>query len=393
VTGFLIDGFMARWGGADQRRRRELCGRLSGVVGVALNVLLGMAKVFIGLASSSVAVIADALNNLSDAAASVITLVGFKLAARKSDREHPFGHARIEYMTGVIVSALVIVIGVQLISTSFDRIADPAEVTPNAAGVALLVAMALAKLWLWRFNLDLSRRIDSPSLKATGVDARNDAISAAVVLLSLVLDGWLRLDIDGYVGVAMGVFVIYSGLHMVRETAGPLLGQRADPKMVRAIAELALSHREVLGVHDLIVHDYGPGHVFASVHIEVDSRGDIFESHALVDDIEREAGERLGVSLVGHMDPLDTQNPLVAELRDMLADAVGAIGGVKGLHDLRLVKGPSHTNVIFDVVVEHERSTQAFDEVRAVAQTTLARRDPSYVAVVNCDLEYVSGEG
>jgi Co/Zn/Cd efflux system component len=248
--------------------------------------------------------------------------------------------------------------------------------------------MVAVKLWLYFFNIRLSKFIDSASLKATGIDSRNDAISTAVVLLSLLLDKLTGVHIDGWVGLAVGVFIIYSGLSMVKETAAPLLGQKADPVLVRKIAELVLAQPGALGLHDLIVHDYGPGHIFASVHVEVDARVDIFESHFMVDKLEQLAKQRLGVLLVGHMDPVDTQDVKLRELKALLTDVLSDIDGAISMHDLRLIPGPGRTNVIFDVVIAHEEESEAI--VRARVQDALNAYDPIYVADIQFDLEYAA---
>ncbi|MDR0875121.1 MAG: cation diffusion facilitator family transporter [Clostridiales Family XIII bacterium] len=387
MTKFLIRIFIDGKGGSE-RGRRERSGRLSGVVGILLNLLLGFVKIFAGVFTGSVAVTADAVNNLSDAAASVITIVGFRMASQKADAEHPFGHARIEYMTGVIVSALVIVVGIKLILESYEKVAAPSELHSSPLIIILLIIMIFAKIWLWRFNKALAEYIGSASIKATGDDSRNDAISTAAVLLTLVLHQLGGVNIDGYVGLAVGVFIIYSGLNLVKETAGPLLGQSPDPATVKGIEALVMGHAEVLGIHDLIVHDYGPGHVFASVHIEVDSREDVFKSHTVIDDIEREAQDLLGVLLVGHMDPLDTQNPRLRELRELLGSALRQVEGVMNIHDLRIVAGENRTNVIFDIVVSHEQGQKAYDAAMDEARRVLAELDPAYIPIANCDTDF-----
>ena len=384
----LIKRFVINKCGNDERARRLKCGRLSGVVGISFNIVLGLVKVFLGLFTGSVAVMADAFNNLSDATASVITLIGFSLASRKSDAEHPFGHARYEYMTGVIVSAIVIVVGIQLIRISYGKIMDPTPLVTDSLFSILLIILALVKLWLFRFNISLGKLINSSSLKATGIDSRNDAVSTVAVLGAILLFKFTGFNIDGYIGVAVGVFIMYSGLKMVEETAGPLLGQSPDPQTVREITDIIFSHEGVLGIHDLIVHDYGPGHIFASVHIEVDSREDIFKSHALVDDIEKKVHDELNVMLVGHMDPLDTQSPKITELREALSEMLKGIDGMKGIHDLRIVAGSGHTNVIFDVMVSHEEPDNTFKKVEKKAQETLTGIDPTYIAIINRDLDY-----
>lgn len=384
----MIKYFIMERSGGDERKQRLLCGRLSGAVGIALNIALGFVKLFIGFVTGSVAVMADAVNNLSDAGASVITIIGFSLAGRKSDAEHPFGHARYEYMTGVIVSALVIVIGIQLIRVSFGKIMDPTPLDSDTISILLLAVLVLVKLWLYRFNIVLGRFIKSASLKATAIDSRNDAVTTTATICAILLFKFTGLNIDGFIGAAVGVFIIYSGLKMVQETAGPLLGQSPSPETVKEIADLVLRHNEVLGIHDLIVHDYGPGHVIASVHIEVDSREDIFKSHELVDDIEKEAQDELNVMLVGHMDPLDTQNPQLNALNVALVDALGSVKGVRGIHDLRIVAGPDRTNIIFDVVAAHDDPEQTLHKVKSVAQETLSSINPAYKAVINLDLDY-----
>ena len=388
MTKFLIRVFISGKDDLSERDKRERCGRLSGVVGILLNVCLGIVKVFAGLFTGSVAMMADALNNLTDAVSSVVTIIGFRLANQKADAQHPFGHARIEYMTGVIVSAIVIIVGIRLILESYEKIKAPEDLHSNPLIIVLLVIMILVKLWLWFFNDGLAKYIESASIKATGIDSRNDAISTAAVLFTLLLHQFSGINIDGYVGVGVGVFVIYSGLNLVKETAGPLLGQSPDPRTVKEIEELVLSREEVLGIHDLIVHDYGPGHIFASVHIEIDSRVDVFISHTVIDDIERDAQVKLGVLLVGHMDPLDIQNPRVAELRELLSRTLCEIEGVINIHDIRLVPGESRINVIFDIVVSHECGEAAFEAAMETARRVLAEKDKLYVPVANCDTDY-----
>jgi len=388
MTKGLIKHFVTDKCGNDKRLRRLKCGRLSGTVGISLNMALGLGKFFIGFFTGSVAVMADAVNNLSDAIASLITFVGFSLAGRKSDAEHPFGHARYEYMTGVVVSALVIVIGVQLVLVGYRRIVDPEPLLTDTLFIVLLIIMTFVKIWLFRFNIDLSKLINSASLKATGIDSRNDAVVSVAALGAILLFRFAGVNIDGHIGLAVGCFVIYSGLNMVKETVGPLLGQSPDPETVSEIAGLVLGQEGVLGIHDLIVHDYGPGSIFASVHIEVDSREDVFKAHALVDNIEKKAQDELRVMLVGHMDPLDTQNPKIPELRDALTKALAGIEGMEGIHDLRIVAGAESTKVIFDVVASHEEPEETFKKVEEIARQTLTKIDENYIAVINRDLDY-----
>jgi len=352
----------------------------------------GIVKIFIGLVTGSVAVMIDAVHNLADAGASIATLVGFTLASRKSDAEHPFGHARIEYMTGVVVSAIITGIGIMMVRASYDKIIDPTPLNEDTTSIILLIIMVFIPFWFFRFNMSLSKFIGSASLKATGIESRNDAISTIAVLGAILIHQFTEINIDGFIGMGVAFFIIYSGIVMAKETISPLFGQSPDPETVREIADLVLGHEGVLGIHDLIVHDYGPGHIFASVHIEVDSREDVFKSHALVDDIEKKAQGELHVMLVGHMDPLDTQNPKIPELREALKNALGEIEGVRGIHDLRIVVGQGITRVIFEVVVSHEEPEDTFKRVETVSQQTLSEIDSLYMAVVNRDLDYGTNE-
>jgi len=374
------------------RARRLRCGRLSGTIGILLYTALGLGKVFIGMVTGSVAVMIDAVHNLADAGASIATLIGFTLASKKSDAEHPFGHARIEYMTGVVVSAIITGIGIMMVKASYDKIKDPTPLTSDTASVILLIIMVFLTIWFFLFNRSLSILIGSASLKATGIESRNDAIATVAVLGAILIHQFLNINIDGYIGMGVAFFIIYSGIVMAKETVGPLFGQSPDPETVRELAELVLGHDGVLGLHDLIVHDYGPGHIFASVHIEVDSREDVFKSHALVDEIEKTAYEKLYVMLVGHMDPLDTQNPKIPELREALKNALSGIEGMKGIHDLRIVVGQGITRVIFDVVASHDEPEGTFEKVEEISQQTLTELDPRYMAVVNRDLDYGTNE-
>jgi cation diffusion facilitator family transporter len=369
---------------------REAYGLLSGVVGIVLNLLLGGAKLAIGFFSGSVAVMADAINNLTDAASSVATLIGFKLAARSSDESHPFGHARIEYMTGVIISAMVILVGLRLVTTSFDKILTPEHVTVNLPILCFLAALIAVKIWLWRFNLNLAEKIESSALKATGIDSRNDVVATTVVLLSMLVDHLTGWTLDGYVGIGVAVFIVISGLKLVKETTAPLLGQPPDPKFVKTLTNFILERKGVMGLHDLVVHDYGPGHIFATVHIEVDAYEDVMRSHELLDDIERDAKTRLGIELVGHMDPIDTKDQLVFDLREAMTRTLLHVDGVRGIHDLRIVRGPTRTNVIFDVVLSRRRDATREAEITEIIRAALAGIDPSLRPVLTYDMDYTA---
>ncbi|MDR0520069.1 MAG: cation diffusion facilitator family transporter [Clostridiales Family XIII bacterium] len=383
--GRIIDNII---GGKKGAARRAAYGRLSGTVGIAANSALGAGKLLIGLATGSVAVMADAVNNLMDAASSVATLIGFRMASRERDREHPFGHARIEYMTGVIIAAMVTAVGVQLIIGSAEKILHPQRVQISAAAAAFLLALIAVKIWLWRFNIKLSRDIGSDAIKATAIDCRNDVAASAAVLLSVAIDKIVGFPTDGFVGAGVAVFIVISGMKLVRETAAPLLGQAPDKALVKDVTDFTLGHSGVIGVHDLVVHDYGPNNIFASVHVEVDADDDIMKSHEMIDMIERDAKKALDIELVCHMDPVDTRDPLVSELRESLALALRELPYVTGIHDLRIICGPTRTNVIFDVVTTGKQSAEARSEIASVAKTVLAETGGTMYPVITIDSDY-----
>ncbi|NLW78750.1 MAG: cation transporter [Ruminococcaceae bacterium] len=326
-------------------------GWLAGLVGVICNVLLAAGKFVAGLLSGSIAIMGDAVNNLSDAAASVITLVGFKLGAKPADREHPFGHARFEYVAGLVVALLVMVIGVELFRTSIGKIITPEPVDYSWVALIMLAVSILVKLWMALFNRNIGRRIGSATLQATFVDSRNDMIATAAVLIAALVARFTGLNLDGWMGLAVAVFILISGIGMVRQTLNPLLGTAPDPEYVQYIAHKIESYPGVLGTHDLIVHDYGPGRRFASAHVEMDSDGDVLESHDVIDNIERDFLEQDQLHLIIHYDPIVTGDAMVDSARRWAQRQVEGIDPQLALHDFRLVDGPSHTNYIFDVAV------------------------------------------
>ncbi|MDR0886153.1 MAG: cation diffusion facilitator family transporter [Clostridiales Family XIII bacterium] len=333
---------------------REAYGKLAGGVGITTNSLLAIAKVIIGLISGSIAIIADGVNNLTDAASSIITLIGFRLASQKRDKEHPFGHSRIEYMTGMLISAIIILVGFELLQNSFEKVLHPEDVKMSIPSIFVLVIAIFVKLWQSTFNFTLGNIIDSSALKATATDSRNDYIATSAVLLSVLFTKFTGINIDGYIGLLVAAFIIYSGIQLIRETSDPLLGRAPTPQLVSSIEKLVMKGEGVLGMHDLIVHDYGPGETFASVHIEVDAQGDVLRNHEMIDLIEHAALARLGIELVAHMDPIDTANPIIRPLRTRMTSELCYLDAVNGLHDFRIVKGEENTNVIFDVVLTDE---------------------------------------
>lgn len=368
---------------------RQTYGKLAGIVGIVSNMLLCIAKVLVGIISGSIAIVADGINNLADASSSIITLVGFKLASMPEDEEHPYGHARYEYITGMIVSVLIVVVGVELAKASIGKIITPEPVAFSYIIVIVLLLSIAVKLWQSGFYIFAGKSINSLTLTATAADSRNDVISTTVVLVSLIAGHFLNVQIDGYMGLAVAAFIFYSGIGLIKETASPLLGESPDPQLVSDIAKLALSYDGVLGIHDLAVHNYGPGKVFVSIHIEVDADGDLMASHDLIDNIERDISKKLKLVMTAHMDPIKIKDPLVSKFKEEAMKIASGIEGVSNVHDLRIVKGQTHTNIIFDVVVSPDCKLSQ-KEIAQKFQAEADKLDGNYFVVINFDSQYAT---
>ena len=325
---------------------RAACGRLSGWVGIACNLLLCACKLLAGTLSGSVAVSADAFNNLSDASASVVSLIGFKLSSRPADRGHPYGHGRYEYLAGLTVAVLVAAIGVELFLSSFRKILAPTEVEFSLLTGLILAGSILVKLGMMLFNRRMGRFIHSPALLATAADSRNDAISTAAVLLSSLIAQFAGWDLDGYIGLAVAAFILVSSVGLIKKALDPMLGSAPDPEFVESVHQRILSHPGVLGAHDLLVHDYGPGRQFASVHIELPANSRLRDSHEIADALEREFAAE-GLHLIVHMDPIE-ESPAGNDLYTWLTEEVRKVDPALTIHDLRVIKGRAHTDLIFD---------------------------------------------
>lgn len=366
---------------------REKYGKLAGAVGIVSNLLLCIMKIAIGIFSKSIAIIADGINNLADASSSIITLVGFKLASMPEDEDHPYGHARIEYLAGLFVSIFIIVIGLQLFKSSVTKILDPEPLVFNITTVVILAAAIVIKLWQASFNVCVGKKIKSVALMATAADSRNDVISTSVVLISVLVARFTGLQIDGFMGCAVALFIIWSGIQLVRETSSPLLGEAPDQEMVDGIMDIVKREPGILGVHDLVVHNYGPGKVFASVHIEVDADGDLMKSHDMIDNIERLVKESLRIEFVVHMDPIKVNDPLIHKMRALISDVLEPLDGVENIHDFRIVPGPTHTNIIFDAVLSPSCALNEKD-ITAIADRAVKDVDESYFVVITFDRMY-----
>lgn len=367
---------------------RRAWGTLCGFVGVALNLLLCAAKLIAGALSGSIAITADAFNNLSDALSSVVTLLGFRLAGKRPDPDHPFGHGRMEYVSGLVVAGLILMMGVELLQTSIDKIFHPEAVTFSPVAAVILLLSVLVKVYMACYNRAVGRKISSSAMMATARDSLCDTISTMAVLLSMAATLITDLPLDGCVGLLVALFILYSAVKAAQETISPLLGQAPDEEFVRQIEALVLSHEGVLGIHDLVVHDYGPGRCIISLHAEVSASEDVMKLHDMIDNIETELSETLHCEAVIHMDPINAEDEETQRLRMAVNALVQGIDPRLTIHDFRTVAGPTHTNLIFDAVVPFEVETD-HEELRHRIATAVRTLDGgNYFAVVKVEGKY-----
>lgn len=351
MTEFLIRRLVRDYEQTDDPTVRGRYGRLAGGAGLCANLLLFAGKLLAGWISGSIAVMADAFNNLSDAASSVVTLVGFKLSAAPPDEEHPFGHGRGEYLSALVLSMLILLAGFELGKSSVEKILHPAATAFSWVSFGILIAALVVKLWMALFYRQIGIRIRSDTLRAAATDSRNDILCTALVLVSMVVEALSGWQVDGYIGVLVALFVLWSGIGILKDSVSPLLGAAPDPEMVKGIRETVLSHEGIVGIHDLIIHNYGPGRVVVSLHAEVPAHEDILVSHDLIDRIEKELAEKYRAVVCIHMDPVDTDDERVQELRALTETVLQDIDRRLSLHDFRVVFGATHTNLIFDVEI------------------------------------------
>ena len=368
---------------------RRAYGQLCGVVGIVLNVLLFAGKFVAGTISGSIAITADAFNNLSDAGSSVVTLLGFRLAGKKPDPEHPFGHGRFEYLSGLVVSALILLMGVELAKSSLDKIAHPEPVEFSVVAIVILLASIAVKFYMSLYNRRVGKKINSSAMVATAIDSLSDTISTAAVLVAMVVGKFSGLMIDGWVGMVVALFILYSAIRSAMETLDPLLGQPPEPEFVHSIEELVLSHDEICGIHDLVVHDYGPGRCIISLHAEVSAAGNVMEIHDMIDNIETELSEALHCEAVIHMDPIADNDTETQRLRMAVSALVQRIDPRLTIHDFRMVAGPTHTNLIFDAVVPFEVELDREELRHRIATAVRALEGGNYFAVVKVENSYV----
>ena len=386
MTGLLLRKFVRNYENTGDPAVRDAVGRLSGIVGILCNVLLFAAKFLAGTLTGSVAITADAINNLSDASSSVVTLLGFKLASKPADEKHPYGYARIEYMAGLIVAGIILIIGYSLAQTSIEKIRHPETIEFSALSIAILVGSILMKLWMSRFNTILGNHIRSATLMATAADSRNDVISTGTVLCACILAKSTGIIADGWMGLAVAVFILCSGIGIARDTISPLLGEVPDPELIHHIHDTMMARPEVLGVHDLVVHDYGPGRIFATAHAEMDCRADVMESHEVIDELEAQFRREDHLEVTIHYDPIVTDDPEMNGLRSKVHAALKALDPRLEMHDVRMVKGERHKNLIFDVLLPFDMvGRQA--EIKQASQDAIHSDTHQYFTVINFDLD------
>lgn len=384
MTSLLLRLFVKDYENTESVAVHSAIGRLAGFTGIICNLLLFLGKLTVGWLANSVSIIADAINNLSDASSSVVTLLGFKMAQQPADAEHPYGHARYEYLSGLVVAALILIIGFDLAKSSFQKILHPEAVEFSAATFIVLVLSIAVKLWMAGFFRSLGNRIHSTTLQATSVDSRNDVVASTAVLLGCAVGYFFHVNIDGIIGLAVAVFILYSGVDIARETISPLLGKQADPELIDRITQLVLSHEKILGIHDLLVHDYGPGQCFATVHAELSAEEDPLECHDIIDDIERDALEQMNVHLVIHYDPVVLNDEEWNTMREIMDEIIVEVDPKLSMHDFRVVRSSKKTKLMFDLAVPYSMRSR-HREIKAQIDALLAERGKDYKTVISFD--------
>lgn len=368
---------------------RTKCGNLAGWVGIFCNLILFILKLTVGLLSASISVMADALNNLSDMGSSVVTMLGFRLASKPADPDHPYGHGRYEYISAFIVSGLIIIVGVELFKSSLDKIINPVDISFGTLSLVILVCSILIKLWMYIFNLKVAKKIDSDAVLATAADSRNDALVTTAILISVIVMMLTGINIDAYIGILMSIFILWSGVRTAKETLDPLLGEPLDMKTAKEIEREIMSFDGFLGVHDLMTHNYGPGRSFASVHVEVPCNTDIVKCHEQIDLCEKLVFERTGVHLTIHMDPVETDNEKLNHAKSVIAERIKELHPSLTIHDFRMTpKSDERTNLIFDVVVPADingKNSELRQKIEAIAKEI----DPTYFCVIEFDMDFV----
>ncbi len=387
MTKLLIRLFVKNYDDINDDKVRWNYGRLSSFVGIFSNILLFLVKFIIGSISNSIAITSDAFNNLSDCVSCVITLFGYHLASKPADKDHPFGHGRMEYIISIIISFLIFLVGIELLKSSFAKIINPEPVDFSLFILLIMVLTVLVKVWMFLFNRYLGNKINNSAMVATSKDSLNDCIATSVAILSLILSNYIDLPIDGIMGIFVSFFILYSGYGILKETLDDLLGKPADSEIVNKIHELIMADSHIIGIHDLIIHDYGPGKSIGSCHVEVNAHDSFIAVHDVVDQIEKRIQEELHIMMTLHMDPVDSDDELTNEYKQMILDIIKNIDESLSIHDFRIVSGPSHTNLIFDCVIPFD-SKLTDSKVKQLIDDELAKKDKKFFTVITFDRDY-----
>ena len=389
LSKFLVKKFIKNSDDLQDIKVRNSYGFLGGIVGILTNLILFTIKLSVGLLTSSISITADAFNNLSDAASSIVTILGFKLSSMPADKEHPFGHGRIEYISALIVAFMVILVGIQFVKSSFQKIINPETVTFELIQFILLLLSILLKVWLSKFNKHIGNIINSSALKAASIDALGDVFASSCVAISFLAAKFTTLPIDGYIGMGVALFIVYSGFNLVRETLNPLLGEAPDPELVDAIKTKVLSYENILGTHDLIIHNYGPGRCMCSIHAEIPSDISLVKIHEIIDRAEREISNELNIYIVIHIDPICVIEGEIKEIYDYLTDFLSNFDYIESIHDFRVIGEDEYKNIIFDIVIDtSKKATLTDDELKELISNHVRKNHPDYRCLITIDKHY-----
>lgn len=384
MVNFLIKTFIKNSENTENPKIRQKYGTLSSIVGIICNVLLFLIKYAMGTLSHSISIVSDAFNNLSDCAGCLVTLLGYKMASKPADKNHPFGHGRMEYLTSLIIAALIIFVGIELLKNSVEKIINPVEIRFSFAVLFSLVFSIAVKLWMAVFNAELGKKINSSVLTATAKDSKSDVIATSATLIALICSLFTALPVDGVMGLLVSVFILKSGYDIVKDTVDELLGKPADPEIINHIKEYVLKNDKIIGIHDLIIHSYGPGNIIGSCHVEVKSNESFTEVHDIVDSIEREIHNNLNILMTIHMDPIEVNDMLTNKCKKLVNNIIHSIDSSLDLHDFRIVSGESHTNLIFDLVVPFE-CKYSNEELKQKIDMQLSKENINYYTVIVFD--------
>ena len=386
MTDFIFKLFVKNYKDAEQPEVRRACGSLVATIGIITNIFLGLIKLFAGIISGALSITADAVNNISDAGSQIVSLISFRISAKPADRDHPFGHARIEYVASMIVSFLVLLVGFELFRESLSKIFNPVKVEYDLIVIIILSISILLKLWLFIFGRKAAKKLKSDVIRATAADSLSDAGATLAVLVSALISKFAGFDTDAYMGVAVAVVIFIAGIKILNDTKNSILGSAPDPEVVESIAAMVNEYPEVVGIHDLVVHNYGPGNTIASFHAEVDGKVDVFVTHDVIDNLEKRLYSELGVRATVHMDPIVTDDERVNELKAKVLVALREIDERLGMHDFRFVEGQTHTNLIFDITVPFEMK-KSDDDIKDAVEKKIKEIDKKYFTVLTVDRE------